>query len=65
MKWYSFIPDMCVGDVTQPDQVGQFSFRMSIHNITADGPINFKDYKVWKAKVPKRSNPVKIRAYIY
>ena len=65
MKWYSFMPDLCVGDVTQPDQVAQFSFRMSIHNVTADGPINFKDHKVWKAKVPKRSNPVKIRAYIY
>ena len=38
---------------------------MSIHHKTNDGEINFKDFDSWKKKVPKRSNPVTIRAYIY
>jgi len=65
MQWFSFVPDLCVGKIKQPFQVGQFSFKLSIHDITRDGPINFKDFKAWSKKVPKRNNPVKIRAYIY
>ena len=65
MRWFSFLPDKCVKKVTEPDQIGQFSFRLSIHDVTRDGPINFKDHKMWKQKVPKRAQPVKIRAYIY
>lgn len=30
-----------------------------------EGEIDFKTFSAWKKKVPKRSNPVKIRAYIY
>lgn len=65
MQWHSFLPDMCVRKVKQPDQVGQFSFKLSLHDIERDGDIEFKTYAAWKKKVPKRSNPVKIRAYIY
>jgi hypothetical protein len=42
-----------------------FSFKLSIHDVTKNGPIDFKDYKAWSGKVAKRSNPVKIRAYVY
>ena len=43
-----------------------FSFKFSIHDdVSANGPIDFKSYKAYSEKVSKRSNPVKIRAYIY
>lgn len=65
MQWHSFLPDLSVKKVKKPDQVGQFSFRLSLHDVSANGPIVFKEYDAWKKKVPKRSNPVKIRAYVY
>jgi hypothetical protein len=65
MNWYPFTPDKCVNKVTQPFQVGQFSFKMSIHDEEKNGEIDFKQFPAWKKKVPKRSNPVRVRAYIY
>jgi Ca2+-dependent lipid-binding protein len=43
-----------------------FSFKFSIHDVTRNGEIDFiKQYSAWKQQAPKRSNPVRIRAYIY
>jgi hypothetical protein len=45
-----------------------FSFKMSIWDVTSDGPITFKDKGTcpsWAKKFQKRATPVKIRAYIY
>ena len=39
--------------------------RMSIHDVSKKGHIDFSTFKAWKSKVPKRATPVKIRAYIY
>lgn len=64
-KWVSFLPDQCVGKVRQSFKSGMFSFKFCIHDVTKNGPIEFKDYPSWNKKVPKRSNPVKIRAYVY
>ena len=65
MQWYSFLPDKCVNKCNEPFQVGQFSFKMAIHDVTRNGPINFSSLPSWSKKVPKRANPVRIRAYIY
>ena len=61
------IPDKAVGKVKHFHEAGIISFRLSIHDVSKNGPINFKEKKssVWSKRVPKRSNPVKIRAYIY
>ena len=64
-KWVSFLPDQCVGKVRNSYKSGMFSFKFSIHDVTRDGPIDFNKFKAWKDKPKKRSNPVKIRAYIY
>ena len=69
MEWYQFLPDKCVNKASQPFQVGQFSMKLTIHDVTRNDPIEFeKDKKRcsgWCKSVPKRSNPIKIRAYIY
>ena len=41
------------------------SFKLSIHDTTKNGEINFKDWAAWSKPPPKRAVPVKIRAYIY
>ena len=38
---------------------------MSVHSVSEDGDINFKDFPAWSKKVPKRAMPVKVRAYLY
>ena len=64
-KWVQFLPDQCVGKVRQSYKAGLFSFKFSIHDVSKNGPIEFKEQPAWNKKVAKRSNPVKIRAYIY
>ena len=56
---------MCVKKVKDPHKAGIFSFRMELHDVSKYGDIDFKKKKVWKQKIAKRANPVKIRAYIY
>jgi hypothetical protein len=38
---------------------------MEMHDVTKNGEFDFKTRKVWKQKIAKRANPVKIRCYIY
>jgi hypothetical protein len=60
-----FLPDLVVKQVTDPHIAGIFSFRMELHDVTKNGDIDFMKKKVWRQKVAKRANPIKIRAYIY
>jgi hypothetical protein len=64
-KWISFLPDRCVGRVTNPNEAGMLSFKLSIHDVTANGPINFKEFNSWRKPPAKRAVPVIVRAYIY
>ena len=64
-KWVPFLPDKAVNKIKESYMAGHFSFKMSIHDETLNGPIDYKQFDSWKKKVPKRSNPVKIRAYVY
>jgi hypothetical protein len=65
LTWIQMYPDNCVGKVKHINEAGMISVKLSIHNVTKNGPINFKDYPSWKKKLSKRLNPIKIRAYIY
>jgi len=64
-KWVSFKPDSCVNRVKDVNEAGMVSFKISIHDVSANGPINFKDYEAWRKQPSKRAIPVTIRAYIY
>lgn len=64
-KWVSFIPDRCVNKVREANDAGMISFKLSIHDVSRNGPINFKDFDSWKKAPSKRAIPVVIRAYIY
>jgi len=56
---------LAVGQVKHPNDAGMVSFKLSIHNITDHGDINFKQYDAWRKMPSKRATPVHIRAYIY
>jgi len=64
-KWVSLQPDKCVGKVKDANDAGMLSFKLSIHDVTANGPIRFKDHKAWSKAPQKRALPVTIRAYVY
>src|ERR1017187_9298011 len=65
MKWISFNPDLAIGKVTDVNKAGLLSIKLSIHNTTAKGPINFSDYPAWKKPPPKRAEIFRVRVYLF
>ena len=65
MRWIQLNCDLAMGKVTEPHKAGLISFKMSIHNKTAKGPINFEKEKAWSKPPPKRLNVFKIRTYLF
>jgi len=63
-KWVQMIPDRSVKKVKEFHKAGILSFKLAIHDLRL-GDVNFLKHPSWARKVPKRSNPVKIRCYIY
>lgn len=52
-KWINLEPDLAIGEVKEHYNAGIVGVKISLHDITADGPIDWKDYPVW-AKRPKK-----------
>lgn len=64
-KWIQMQPDLAIGSVKEAHKAGVISLKLSVHDKTKDGPINFKDFDAWK-KAPKKRMPVwTIRSYIF
>lgn len=41
-RWVEMVPDLAVGKCTLPHKAGLLSFKLSVHDKTAKGPINFE-----------------------
>jgi len=65
MKWVSLRADPCVGKIKDVNKAGMLSLKLSIHDETVGGQIDFRRYDSWRAPAPPRASPIKIRAYIY
>ena len=65
MKWVEMIPDLSIGKVTEHHKSGLLSFKLSIHDKSANGPIDFAKHQAWKKPPAKRPQNFKIRAFIY
>lgn len=66
VKWVEMTNDMSIGKVTESFKAGLISFKLSIHDRTKNGPINFEKFDAWKDPPPKRAKKVlKARAFIY
>lgn len=57
--------DPSIGKVAEPHKAGLISFKLSIHDKTIDGPINFEQFDAWKKPPAKRLNIKKVRVYVY
>lgn len=58
-------PDLAIGKVSESHKAGLISFKMSIHDKTKDGPINYEHFDAWK-KAPLKRLPVKkVRAFVF
>ena len=65
MKWIQLNPDLAIGKVTDSNKSGIISIKLSIHNKSAKGPINFEAFDAWKKGPPKRMSVYKCRAFIF
>ena len=64
-KWIQLNNDMSIGKVTEPHKAGMVSIKLSIHDRTIDGPINFEQFDAWKKPPLKRLNIKKARVYLF
>lgn len=64
-RWLEMFNDLSVGKVTDPHKAGLMSIKLSIHDKTKDGPINFEQFDAWKKPPAKRLNLKLVRAYIF
>ena len=68
LRWVQLRVDKSVGAIEDPHMAGIVSFQLSLVDVKKHGPIDFTDkkkYPTWTRRVPRRSNPVKVRAYVY
>ena len=64
-KWFELTPDLAIGKVKEHYRAGIVSVKISIHDKTKDGPINFEQFDAWKKPPAKRLNVMKVRAFIF
>jgi hypothetical protein len=65
VTWVNMLPDLAIGDCKDPHKAGIIGIRLSLHDIKNEGPIQWNDFPKWKAKMRKRPNVYKVRAYTF
>jgi len=65
MIWLQMKCDLAVGKVTEAHKAGVISLKLSIHNKSKNGPIDFSKFEAWKKPPPKRLNVFKVRCYLF
>mmetsp|Transcript_9561 Transcript_9561/g.9184 ORF Transcript_9561/g.9184 Transcript_9561/m.9184 type:complete len:129 (-) Transcript_9561:525-911(-) len=65
MNWIQMKCDLAVGKVSEPNKAGIISLKLSIHNKTKNGPVDFSTFEAWKKPPPKRLNVFKVRCYLF
>jgi len=63
-KWIELNPDPAVGAVKESHKAGFISVKMSVHDGTVT-PIEWKKQPAWSKKLSKRSDILKVRAYVF
>lgn len=65
LKWVELTNDLAIGKVSEPHKAGLVSFKLSIHDKTIDGPINYEQFEAWKKPPTKRLKLQKVRVYLF
>jgi hypothetical protein len=58
-------PDLSIGEVKEHYKAGIVGFKMSIHDQSKNGPIDWMDYPTWAKKIPKRPANIKVRVFCW
>ena len=64
IQWIQLKPDRAIGEVDDYYKAGIVGIRIAIHDVTADGPIDWKP-TIFGARIPRRPSNIKVRAYIF
>ena len=65
IRWVELEPDLSIGKVKEHYQAGIISFKLSIHDKTVNGSLDFNTFRTWKKPIPKRPAIKKVRAFVY
>ncbi len=65
LRWLELMPDFAIGEVKEHYKAGIVGIRMSIHDVTQNGLIDWKDYPQWAKKISKRLPNIKIRIFCW
>jgi len=52
-QWIELIPDSAIGKVDEPHESGFISIKLSVHDKTANGEINFETFNACKETTTK------------
>ena len=64
--WIELIPDLAIGKIKDSHKAGLISIKISIHDRSKNGPIDFKEKKAWASEIKKKRIGVKcVRAYVF
>jgi hypothetical protein len=64
-RWIQLLNDQAIGKIVESHKAGMISFKLSIHDVTKNGSIDFMKYDSWRRPVPKRITDMKARVYIF
>jgi len=65
LKWIDFEPDLAIGKVKEHYRAGTVGIRISIHDVTANGPADWSKSAFWGKKLQKRASCFKIRIFCW
>ena len=64
-QWFQLNPDLAIGKVKESHKTGFIQLKLSIHDKTLNGPMDWKSQPSWAKPPPKRPNSYIVRANIY
>jgi hypothetical protein len=65
IKWIELEPDFAIGEVKEHYKAGIVGIKMSIHDVSTNGSIDWMNYPTWAKKIPKRPPNIKVRVFVW
>ena len=65
ITWVQLEPDRAINEVKEPHKAGLVGIRLSIHDVTQFGTIDWSSIAVWGKRMPRRPGNLKVRAYVF
>ena len=65
IKWIEMEPDIAIGEVKEQHKAGIVGIKLSVHDVTENGEIDWMNYPTWAKKIPKRPSNIKVRVFVW